>query len=163
LQINQLLIKSIFCALTVLLSACGFQLRQETVLLEAMSPMVWQSEVDADSFYQTFRDELADYRVQLHQDPADVLITLHSFDVKNTLLGKLRTLQVTAVWSLTNQWGDAIIYRRISHAQVSKADDDASQFLDELTVQLYQALSEKIIAQLGQVREEQLDTKPKEQ
>jgi len=150
------------CGLTLLLSACGFQLRQETVLVDGLSPMVWQAEVEANDFYQSFRDALADYQVSLAQQPADVLFTLHTLDVKDSVLGKVRTLSATAVWSLTNQWGDTIIYRRISSEQVSDTDVESASERAQLTAQLHQALSQKFIAQLSQVGVEQLDSKPKE-
>lgn len=124
--------------------------------------MVWQSEVEADNFYQSFRDELADYQVQLAQKPADVLFSLHSLEVKDTLLGKVRTLSATAVWSLTNQWGDTLIYRRISNERVSDSNIETESDLAQLTAQLHQALSQNFIAQLSRVTLDQLDSKPKE-
>lgn len=144
------------------LSACGFQLRQETVLVDTLSPMVWQTEVEASDFYQSFRTELADYQVQLVQKPADVLFSLHTLEVNDTLLGKVRTLSATAVWSLTNQWGDTVIYRRISSEQVSDTLVETDSDLAELTAELHQALSQNLIAQLSQVTLDQLDSKPTE-
>ncbi|MFQ3261465.1 hypothetical protein [Reinekea sp.] len=144
------------------LSACGFQLRQETVLVDTLSPMVWQTEVEASDFYQSFRTELADFQVQLVQKPADVLFSLHTLEVNDTLLGKVRTLRATAVWSLTNQWGDTVIYRRISSEQVSDTLVETDSDLAQLTAELHQALSQNLIAQLSQVTLDQLDSKPTE-
>ncbi|MFQ3230419.1 MAG: outer membrane lipopolysaccharide assembly protein LptE/RlpB, partial [Reinekea sp.] len=131
-------------------------------LVDTLSPMVWQTEVEASDFYQSFRTELADFQVQLVQKPADVLFSLHTLEVNDTLLGKVRTLRATAVWSLTNQWGDTVIYRRISSEQVSDTLVETDSDLAQLTAELHQALSQNLIAQLSQVTLDQLDSKPTE-
>jgi outer membrane lipopolysaccharide assembly protein LptE/RlpB len=146
--------------LTVFLSSCGFQLRQETVLLDSLSPMVWQAEVPDSEFQTSFAQVLADYQVSLTARPADVLFTLHAFEVKEQLIGKVSTLDVTAVWSLTNQWGYRVIYRRITNAQVSGNNVERDEQQAALVEQLYQALGQKIVAQLSQVQADQLDQKP---
>lgn len=153
----------VLAGLVTLLSACGgYQLRQQAVLHESLHNLVWQTEVDADAFYPVLQRELANYQTRLSKEPADVLVKLHSLETSSSLLGKVRSYRATAIWSVTNVWGETIVYRHISTAMASESNVDSERELDQLKVQMLQNLAEQFVDQLSRISADQLTQKPSE-
>ncbi|MBU2864836.1 hypothetical protein KO489_13340 [Reinekea forsetii] len=139
-----------------MLSACGYQLRQQAVLDAGLKTIVWQAEIDADRFYPVLKQALANYQAELSNKPADVLLTLHALDVADSVLGKVRSLRATAIWSVTNAWGETIVYRHISTAIASESNVESDSALNLLQTQLFENLADSFVVQLSRITPDQL-------
>lgn len=122
-----------------LLVGCGYQLKGQFRLAEGLSPLVWQSQTDADELYQTMRSTFALYGLVLQTGPADTLLRLHRETYSEVSLDETTILTLDIEWSLVNQYDQAVISRRVSRVESRLTDDD-----DEAREQRRQILRNRV-------------------
>lgn len=112
-----------------LLVGCGYQLKGQFRLPEGLSPMVWQSQTEADELYQTLRGTFALYGLVLQTAPADTLLQLHRETYSEVSLDETIILTLEIEWSLVNVLDRAVISRRVSRVEsrLTEDDDDARE------------------------------------
>ncbi len=122
-----------------LLVGCGYQLKGQFRLPEGLSPMVWQSQADADELYQTLRGTFALYGLVLQTAPADTLLQLHRETYSEVSLDETIILTLEIEWSLVNVFDRAVISRRVSRVESRLTEDD-----DEAREQRRQILRNRV-------------------
>jgi outer membrane lipopolysaccharide assembly protein LptE/RlpB len=130
----------IICAAVSLLAGCGYQLKGQFRLADGLSPMVWQSQTDADELYQTLRGTFSLYGLVLQTGPADTLLQLHRESYAQVSLDETLILTLEIEWSLVNQFNQRVISRRVTRAESRLPDDD-----DDTRLERRQALRNRVV------------------
>lgn len=107
--------------LAVALAGCGYQLRGQFSAPEGLSPLVWQSEVDAEDLYLSMRNTFALYGLRLDTEPADTLLRVHRVESSEIAFEEATVLALEVEWSLVNGYGHTIIDHKETRAETRLA------------------------------------------
>lgn len=148
---------------SVLLTGCGYQLKGQFRPAEELSPLVWQTDADAEDLYLTIRDTFSLYGLVLDTDPADTLLQVHWVRQSDVTFPEAKMLALEVEWSLVNAQGRPLIDHGRTRAETRLAhspDVDEDEARLERLEFLRNRVALSMLDQLEAITADDLNRKP---
>lgn len=156
----------IVAVLATALVGCGYQLKGQFRPPEGLSPIVWQSDVDAEDLYVSLQATFALYGIVLRTEPADTLLHIHRVETSEIEFREATVLTLEVEWSLANAYGVTLHDYNVSHAETRLALSPGMDE-DEARAERYAYLRNRIaigmLDQFEAITQEELNRQPEAQ